>query len=136
MKWIKAPEALKALMEAAMQGKPAQKRTMFGYPTWFVNGYMVLGLFQDKVFARLGPEQRASLEKPYGKPANLEPMPGRPMKDCYVLAEPAVHSTKALDGIIDGTIAFAQTLPPKAAKKPGAEKKRQPQKGRSGPKRK
>ena len=43
MAWKKAPDALKALMEKAMAGIEAEKRTLFGFPCWFVRGNMFAG---------------------------------------------------------------------------------------------
>jgi len=53
VKWIKAPEELKLLIEDLMAPVDCQKRPMFGYPAYFINGHMFAGLFQDKLFIRL-----------------------------------------------------------------------------------
>jgi hypothetical protein len=80
MKWIKAPEELKDLLEDAMKDTECEKRPMFGYPAYFINKNMFIGLFQDKVFARLSDQQLAALRTKFPSIANLEPMPGKPMK--------------------------------------------------------
>jgi len=134
MKWVKAPEALKAFIEKAMEGKPCEKRPMFGYPAFFTNGYMSVGLFQDKLFTRLSPSQQESLGKRYGPLPNLEPMAGRPMAGYFVLPERLYKDAAAFDAVIDEALSFAQSLPPKAKKRPGKTPpaKRGTKKGREG----
>ena len=53
MKWVKSPEELKDLLEAAMKDTKCEKRPMFGYPAYFINNNKFIGLFQDRLFARL-----------------------------------------------------------------------------------
>ena len=56
---------LKAHIEDLMQDVDCEKRPMFGYPAYFINKNMFAGLFQDKLFLRLSPDQVTSLKKPY-----------------------------------------------------------------------
>ncbi len=63
MKWQKAPEELKVLLERVMTGIDCEKRSMFGYPAYFINQNMFAGLFQSAVFMRLSPEQLSTLTK-------------------------------------------------------------------------
>ena len=53
MKWVKAPEELKDLLEGAMKDTECEKRPIFGYPANFINNNMFIGLLQDRLFARL-----------------------------------------------------------------------------------
>ncbi len=123
MKWIKAPDEMTALLAKAMEGKPCQKRTMFGYPAYFANGYMSVGLFQDKLFSRLSPKQQDTLQARYGPLSALEPMPGRPMKDYFVLPEKLYRSPGSLSRTLDEALEYVRSLPAKA-KKPTASRKR------------
>ncbi|MGA2764077.1 MAG: hypothetical protein ABSG17_11990 [Spirochaetia bacterium] len=75
MKWVKAPEELKGVLAAGMEGIDCEKRLMFGYPAYFINSNMFSGLFQASVFIRLSPAQVASLRKQHPSIAALEPMP-------------------------------------------------------------
>jgi TfoX/Sxy family transcriptional regulator of competence genes len=113
MAWKKAPDALKILMEKAMEGIDAQKRTMFGFPCWFINGNMFAGLFEDSVFVRLSPAQ-ADKARAAGKPfAPLSPMPGRPMKDYSVIPKD-VHAVPSRFGpLLEEAARHAASLPPK-----------------------
>jgi len=115
MKWIKAPEELKALIEELMAPIECEKRPMFGYPAYFINRNMFAGLFQDKLFVRLSPVQLAALSKTLPI-AKLEPMPGRPMKGYHVIPEALYTDRKKMPRLLEEAAAWCRTLPPKAAK--------------------
>ena len=63
MKWVKAPDELKILLEEVMKGVDCEKRPMFGYPAYFINSNMFVGLFQDQLFVRLSADQLQELRK-------------------------------------------------------------------------
>jgi TfoX/Sxy family transcriptional regulator of competence genes len=114
VKWTKAPETLKKLLEDAMVGIECQKRPMFGYPAYFINGNMFIGLFQDQLFVRFSADQLARLLKKYPSIRNLEPMPGRPMKDYFVLPRELYDSPQALREAINASVEHTRQLAPKA----------------------
>jgi TfoX/Sxy family transcriptional regulator of competence genes len=116
MKWIKAPDELKALLEKAMEGIECEKRPMFGYPAYFINRNMFIGLFQDQVFVRLSDSQLSSLKPKFASIVNLEPMPGRPMKDYFVLPKEIYTSNRTFREIIRTAAEHARQLAPKAKK--------------------
>ncbi|HVP19598.1 MAG TPA: TfoX/Sxy family protein [Spirochaetia bacterium] len=134
MKWVKAPEELKVTIEKLMQGIECEKRPMFGYPAFFINKNMFAGLFQDKVFLRLSPDQVTSLRRVDPSLSALEPMPGRPMKDYFVIAESLYRDESRFRKIAAEAADYARTLPSgtkrakakssahKAAKKTSARK--------------
>jgi TfoX/Sxy family transcriptional regulator of competence genes len=116
MKWMKAPEELKDLLEDVMKDVECEKRPMFGYPAYFINKNMFVGLFQDKLFVRLSEPQLRELHKAYPTIANLEPMPGRPMKDYFTLPEKLYTKSPELSMIIAKAAEHARTLSPKSKK--------------------
>ena len=116
MKWAKAPVELKILLEEVMKGFDCEKRLMFGYPAYFINSNMFVGLFADKLFVRLSADQRPELQKVDSGIANLEPMPGRPMKDYYVLPLELYSKPADLAAIISDSADYTRTLAPKAKK--------------------
>ena len=121
MKWAKAPDELKVLLEEVMKGFDCEKRLMFGYPAYFINGNMFVGLFADQLFVRLSADQLFELREVHHTISNLEPMPGRPMKDYYVLPR-GLHGRPAdLAAIISDSADHTRTLGPKA-KKPRKKK--------------
>jgi TfoX/Sxy family transcriptional regulator of competence genes len=123
MKWIKAPEKLKDLLEGVMQSVKCEKRPMFGYPAYFINKNMFIGLFQDKLFARLSDQQLADLRKKFPSIANLEPMPGRPMKNYYVLPKDLYSDSRTFKRVIQGSVEYTRSLAPKQPKKKETPKK-------------
>ncbi len=114
-KFTPAPEALKATFAKAIDGLPGiEPRKMFGYPCAFVNGQMFMGVFADRLMLRLSDADRAKfLKLPGAKP--FEPMPGRVMKE-YVEVPRAVTGSAELRKWLKKSLAYAQSLPPKAKK--------------------
>jgi TfoX/Sxy family transcriptional regulator of competence genes len=123
LKWTKAPEELKARIDSLMQGINCEKHPMFGYPAYFINKNMFAGLFQDKLFLRLSPEQVTTLRKSLPAIVNLEPMPGRPMKEYWVLPEELYNDAKKIQKALKEASEHCAKLPPKA-KRPGKKQKK------------
>jgi TfoX/Sxy family transcriptional regulator of competence genes len=122
MKWVKAPDELKLLLENAMKGTACEKRPMFGYPAYFINKNMFAGIFQDQIFFRLSSDQAEKLLRLHPPIRNLEPMPGRPMKDYFVIPKELYKKPGALLKIVSESSAHTGTLSPKVKKprKPGS----------------
>jgi hypothetical protein len=113
MKWRKSPVALIQMLDEAMQGVDCVKRPMFGYPAYFINRNMFMGLFQASVFARLSPAYVAELRKKYPSIDNLEPMPGRPMKAYFVIPEELFSDSTRLKTLIGKSAEYTRRLPEK-----------------------
>jgi TfoX/Sxy family transcriptional regulator of competence genes len=126
VEWLKAPESLVKMLESAMQGVDCVKRPMFGYPAYFINRNMFMGLFQASVFARLSPAQLMELRKKYPSLANLEPMPGRPMKAYYVIPEAVFSNPKSFTSLINKAAEHARSLPEKPETQPKKMKRSKP----------
>lgn len=127
-KWKKAPRELVELFERAVPDVPdVEKRQMFGYPCTFVNGNMFMGLFEDKMFVRLGADGRPSLLSQDGT-GPLEPMKGRPMKEYVVLSDEILADSSELERWIELSFTYVLGLPPKEKKqrKRGARKSIEP----------
>ena len=116
MKWVKAPDALKAHIDSLMRDVDCERRPMFGYPAYFINKNMFAGLFGDKVFLRLSPGQVTELTRSFPGLSHLEPMPGRPMKDYYELPEKLHKDPKRVSKAIQEAAEYCRTLPAKASK--------------------
>jgi len=95
----------------------AEPRTMFGYPSVFLNGNMLACVFQDRIMVRMSEADRAEAAKIGGKP--FEPSPGRAMKEYMELPAKVVASPSELAVWIGRGRAFVATLPKKARKKKG-----------------
>lgn len=121
MEWQKGSQAVAKLLEDALAGFPCTKKTMFGYPAYFVNGNMFAGVFRDQLFLRLSGASRRELEPVAPDVRSLEPMPGRPMEGYAVLPEALYGQPEALRAWVRHSFDFVSTLPPKepAPKKSG-----------------
>ena len=130
MKWEKAPEELKVLIERVMAGIDCEKRPMFGYPAFFINGNMFAGLFQSFLFIRLSPTQVTDLTQKHPTISPLEPMPGRPMKEYFVIPEALYRQEGAAKAVAAEAAAYVRALPTKAPKRkqPKATKAAPPKK--------
>jgi TfoX/Sxy family transcriptional regulator of competence genes len=122
MAWTKSPDALVNLFIESLPDDPRiERRKMFGYPSAFVNGNMFAGVFQDQVFARLAPDQKATLEATYG-PLPFEPMAGRPMKDYTRLPDEVLEDEAATGEYLKKALAWSAALPAKVKAAKAARK--------------
>jgi len=114
--FTKPTEETRAAFERATDGLlGAERRTMFGYPSVFLNGNMLASIFQDRIMVRLSEPDRGEAMKRVGaKP--FEPTPGRGMKEYVELPAVVIADAKALRGWLERGIAYVRTLPSKAAK--------------------
>jgi TfoX/Sxy family transcriptional regulator of competence genes len=88
---------------------------MFGGIAYMFKNYMCVGVINDLLMVRVGPEQyEDTLSADYVRPMDFT---GRPMKG-YVYVEPAGFKTdKNLRKWVDKGIKFVETLPPKKPKR-------------------
>jgi hypothetical protein len=116
MPWPRPVPELVALLDEAVKPFPAERKTMFGCPAYFVNGNMFAGVFAASLFVRLPADLRAKATTDWGEGATFEPVAGRPMRE-YVVLPPAVTGDGAtLAGWLATAHQFAAATPPKAAK--------------------
>jgi TfoX/Sxy family transcriptional regulator of competence genes len=109
-----AEKTVKVFQEATANLAGAEPRTMFGYPSVFLNGNMLACIFQDRIMVRLSEEDRAEAAKIGGKP--FEPSPGRAMKEYVELPPQVVSSAAGLRPWLDRGRTFVATLPKKKKK--------------------
>jgi hypothetical protein len=123
MEWKKASQGQVEYLAEMMKGIPCEHRKMFGYPCYFINRNMFIGLFGDDIFIRLSPEDRAELSE-RAEIVPFEPMAGRPMKDYVMLPVELVEDREQLASIIAKSVEYTSTLPEKVKKprKAGAKK--------------
>ena len=114
MAWTKASQSLVDLFDESLPDDPRlERRKMFGYPCAFVAGNMAAGLFGDRIFARLSPEDRAALP---GGGEDFAPMPGRAMKGYVLVPDDVVADEGALAETLARAVSFTGSLPPKEKK--------------------
>src|SRR3954468_23665876 len=83
-----------AFDDAAGSLAGVERRTMFGYPSVFLNGNMLACVFQDRIMVRLSEADRSAAATIGGRP--FEPSPGRAMKEYVELPASVVAGPKEL----------------------------------------
>jgi TfoX/Sxy family transcriptional regulator of competence genes len=117
MEWKKAPTELVDFITERMKGLNCDYRKMFGYPAYFMNGNMFVGVFGDRLFLKLSDADVSKITESCKEVSPFEPMKGRPMKG-YVFLPKSVYSDKAsFDEWLDKSIKYVSSLPPKEKKK-------------------
>lgn len=110
-------EGLATRIRAAVVDQPCvTEKKMFGGIAFMLNDYMFVGVIDELLMARVGPDiYTEALHRPHVREMDFT---GRPMKG-YVYVEPAgVDEDEALHLWIDRCAAYVSTLPPKKPKKP------------------
>ena len=79
--FTKPTEKTVRAFETATNGlSGVERRTMFGYPSVFLNGNMLSCIFQDRIMVRLSPADRELATAKVGA-RPFEPSPGRAMRE-------------------------------------------------------
>lgn len=109
-------EALATRIQQALAKAPGiTSKEMFGGIAFMVDGKMAVGVIKDDLMLRLDPADAArALHQPHTRPMDFS---GRPMAGYIYVAPAGTASDAALRRWVEGSVAFAKTLP---AKKPKA----------------
>ena len=112
----KADAGMAARLEAAMDGLPVYRRSMFGTVAWFVEGnaQMFAGVWGADINVRIG-EEAAQREIAAGRASPFAPMPTRPMRE-YVLVPAAALQPAQLKRWIARGLEFTSALAAKKGK--------------------
>ena len=87
------------------------EKKMFGGVCFMMGGNMLVGVWEQSLTVRLGPEQAAiALTKEHARPFDAT---GRPMKGWIVVEPDGLESDRQLAAWIKKAIAFVETLPAK-----------------------
>ena len=89
----KVADELAALMQDIPGAKPGK---MFGMPGYMVNGKLAVGVFENGIVAKLGPERAKALIGKQGI-GTFEPMPGRAWKDWVAISGDFQKQRKLLE---------------------------------------
>ena len=109
-KFTKTPPEIVTAFESARPDRPdVERKTMFSYPAYFVNGNMFAFTFGPKIAVRLGDRAPKGAEP-------FEVMPGRGMKEYVTVPASAMKGAPLRKWIADG-LAYAETLPKKTTTK-------------------
>jgi TfoX/Sxy family transcriptional regulator of competence genes len=105
-------DAVVARLRATLAKHDVAERRMFGGVYFLVNGNMTIGASRRGILVRVGKAgQDEAVARLGARPADMR---GRPMEG-YVRVDPAGLGDGALADWVARAVAFARTLPPKAA---------------------
>jgi len=123
MKWEKAPEELVSFLSETMKDIDCQYKKMFGYPAYFINSNMFIGAHQRNLFIRLSEEDRKKIMSQYNEVSPFVPMVGHVMHEYVVIPETLYRDTERFAGILNMSIEYVSSLPPKGKGKSRKKKR-------------
>jgi hypothetical protein len=99
------------IRDALARRRNVEEKKMFGCICFFINGNALVGVWKDRLIARLGPDEgEASLREPHVRAFDIT---GRPMRNWVAVEPKGVESDDQLTRWIDLTLEFVKTLPAK-----------------------
>ena len=134
---IKPPvPAFVELFRSLLPKTGGEERPMFGCPSGFLGGNLFCGVFEDKLFVRLSPDDRTRLLMEEGAEP-FDPMGGRPMREYVVVPRAWLEgdADEELRTWMDKAAGYARTLPPKhraSTKRPPAKRAAKPRAAKKG----
>ena len=88
-----------------------EEKEMFGGLGLLVGGNMCVGVIEDALVARVGPDAyEEALAEPHARPFDFT---GREMRGWVFVDHPGLAADEALEAWIDRSLAFVETLPRK-----------------------
>ncbi len=110
--WPKPSKESIELLDRHVSRFAAERRQMFGFPCYFVNGNMFAGTFSNALFARLSEKDREKFDRE-GLGSIFEPVQGRKMMEYRVLSEKVLENQRSLDSWLESSYAYVSSLKPK-----------------------
>ena len=99
------------IREALARKKGVVEKKMFGCICFFSNGNALVGVWKDRLIARLGPEEgEAALREPHVRAFDIT---GRPMRNWVSVEREGVEDDVQLKDWIQQAMKFVKTLPKK-----------------------
>ena len=96
------------IREALARRRNVEEKKMFGCICFFINGNALVGVWKDRLIARLGPDEgEAALLEPHVRPFDIT---GRPMRNWVAVEPKGVETDDQLTGWIDLALKFVKTL--------------------------
>ncbi|MDI6884990.1 MAG: TfoX/Sxy family protein [archaeon] len=112
-----ATEELVNFLSENLKDVECQSRKMFGYPVYFINNNMFIGVHQEDLFLRLAADDKENALTKYEGIKPFEPMPGRIMKE-YVVIPPNIYTNPEIfKELLTKSIRYVSSLPPKEKKR-------------------
>lgn len=87
------------------------EKRMFGGIAWLVNGNVAVGVFEESLISRIGPEEyKTALNRPGIREFDIT---GRPMKGWIMASDEAINEDNGLNYWIEKGLEFGSSLPAK-----------------------
>lgn len=94
--------------DALARRRNVEEKKMFGCICFLINGNALVGVWKDRLIARLGPDEgEAALREPHVRAFDIT---GRPMRNWAAVEPKGVESDDQLTGWIDLALKFVKTL--------------------------
>jgi TfoX/Sxy family transcriptional regulator of competence genes len=110
--WPKPSAEIVELLAKHISRFEAEKRKMFGFSCYFVNGNMFAGNFSDMMFARFSVKDREHLDE-VGLGEDFEPVQGRKMIEYRILSKKVLEDPEVLDEWLERSYLYVSSLKPK-----------------------
>jgi hypothetical protein len=99
------------IRDALARRKNVEEQKMFGCVCFFINGNALVGVWEDRLIARLGPDEaEAALWEPNVRAFNIT---GKPMRNWVAVESKGVEDDDQLKAWIELATKFVRTLPAK-----------------------
>lgn len=99
------------IRDALARKKNIEERKMFGCICFLLHGNALVGVWKDRLIARLGPDEgEAALRESHVRAFDIT---GRPMRNWVAVESEGVEDDDQLGDWIDRAIKFVKTLPRK-----------------------
>ncbi len=102
------------IRDVLIRRRNIEEKKMFGCVCFFLNGNALVGVWKDRLIARLGPEEgEVALREPYVREFDIT---GRAMRNWVAVEPEGVEDDNQLLHWIQKATDFVRTLPRKAGK--------------------
>lgn len=99
------------IRDALARRKGVEERKMFGCVCFLLNGNALVGVWKDRLIARLGPDEgEAALRESHVRAFDIT---GKPMRNWVAVEPEGVEDDDQLRAWIDRAVKFVRTLPKK-----------------------
>ena len=99
------------IREALARRRNVEEKKMFGFTCFFINGNALVGVWKDRLIARLGPDEgEVPLREPHVRAFDIT---GRPMRNWVAVEPEGVEDDDQLRGWVQQAVKFVRTLPGK-----------------------
>jgi len=111
--WRKPPEKLVRFLEESLRDFDCEMRKMFGCPSYFIQGNMFVGAYQESLFLRLSAKERKKALAQYPGIKPFEPVPGRIMREYVAIPADIYANEKAFSKLLAKSVDYVSSLPRK-----------------------